>query len=335
MTFSARYIANIIRFGAQQGVDSSELLSLVNRNFTELDDEDLRFESAVYNRVLEKALDLSGDPYFGLHLGEYLSLSAAGLISQIVQTSRTIREALDHLVAFANLGCRSLPFSLERLDGDWILAVHPAEIWWHQSPASVRHTIDAVLVFTIREYHNLTLQQRHPLAVHLSYERPEKFMAYEKVFGSPVRFAMPFSGVVIGDQQMDQKIITSDYRLLQVLVQHAQTRLAQWNRQLDFFTLVRNSIVNMVKPQFPTIEQVAANLNISVRTLQRRLKAEGYTFKTVVEELKKQFALDYLTEDRLSVKEIAHLLDYADASAFIRSFKRWQGMTPLEFRARS
>ena len=334
MTFSARYLANIVRFGTQQGVDSGELLALIGREFEELADEELRFPVAVYNRVLEKALELSGDPYFGLHLGEYLSLSAAGLITQIVQTSGTIREALRHMVAFANLGCQSLPFSLDRYETNWLLSVNPADVWSQQSPASVRHTTDAVLIFTLREYHTLTLQRRRPLEMHFSYDRPQKFLEYEKAFGCPVRFSQPRSGLLLEARQMDQKIVTSDYRLLQVLVQHAQTRLNQWNSQVDFFTLVRNSIVNMIKPQFPTIEQVATNLNISVRTLQRRLKEEGYTFKTVVEELKKQLALDYLTKERLTVKEIAFLLDYADASAFIRSFKRWMGMTPLEYKAR-
>ena len=111
-----------------------------------------------------------------------------------------------------------------------------------------------------------------------------------------------------------------------------QEKLAAMEGQLGFATIVKQSIINLVKPQFPTIEQVAANLNLSVRTLQRRLKAEGLTYKAVLDELRRQFALDYLKNDALSIKEIAYLLDYAESSSFVRSFKRWTGKSPQEFR---
>ena len=75
-----------------------------------------------------------------------------------------------------------------------------------------------------------------------------------------------------------------------------------------------------------------ANLNISVRSLQRRLREEDLTFKSALGELKRQFTLDYLCNNRLIIKEIAHLLDYADISSFIRSFRRWMGVSPEQYR---
>jgi AraC-like DNA-binding protein len=117
-----------------------------------------------------------------------------------------------------------------------------------------------------------------------------------------------------------------------MLVQYAEKKLSSLQEESGFAQIVRQSIINMVKPQFPTIEQVAANLNLSVRSLQRRLSEEDLTFSTVLEELKRQFALDYLQNERLSIKEIAYLLDYADASSFIRSFRRWMGVSPEQYR---
>ena len=88
----------------------------------------------------------------------------------------------------------------------------------------------------------------------------------------------------------------------------------------------------MVKPQFPTVQQVADHLNVSVRTLQRKLKQEGFTFQEVMDQLRKDFAMDYLSRPELSVGEVAFLLSYAETSAFSRAFKRWTGMTPVEYR---
>ena len=77
---------------------------------------------------------------------------------------------------------------------------------------------------------------------------------------------------------------------------------------------------------------VARRLAVSPRTLQRRLKEEGLTYKAIIEDLRKEFAISYMQQPNLSVSEIAFLLSYADASAFIRSFKRWEGASPASWR---
>ena len=100
----------------------------------------------LYNRGMPSgevhpAVSLTGDAYFGLHLGEYLNLSAAGLISQITQTCRTIREALEYCCSFAALGCRALPMVLEERTADYRLRLIPDPLWWEASPVAVRQTV--------------------------------------------------------------------------------------------------------------------------------------------------------------------------------------------------
>ena len=332
MYFRARFIANIIQFAAQQGVDSRRLLALTGKKMEELCAEELMMEAPVYNSIVEETEALSGDDLFGLHLGEYLSLSAAGLIVQIAQSSNTVLDALNYMVEYANLGCQALPFQLKELDNVWELSIRPNALWLEQSPKSVRHTMDGTLVFTLREFHTLTRQKYYPNRIHFAYPRPKKLAEYERIFNCSLRFNQPLTAIYLDKKQVAEKVVTSDYRLLQLLVQYAQDKLAKMEGQLGFATVVKQSIINLVKPQFPTIEQVAANLNLSVRTLQRKLKEEGLTYKVVLDELRKEFAIDYLKNKQLTVKEIAYMLDYAEPSSFIRSFKRWTGKSPRAFR---
>lgn len=332
MQFRARFIANIIQFAGQQGVDKRFLLDLTQKTMEELCADELMFESPIYNAVVEKAAALSKDNLFGLHLGEYLSLSAAGLIVQIAQSSNTVLEALQYMVQYANLGCQALPFQLSELEEEWELSVRPNYLWLEQSPQSVKHTMDGTLVFTIREFHTLTRQKYRPNRIHFSYARPENRVEYERIFNCPVRFGQPLTALYLDKKIVAEKVVTSDYRLLQLLIQYAEEKLASMQDDSGFATVVKQSIINLVKPQFPTIEQVAANLNLSVRTLQRKLKEENYTYKTVLDELRKQFALEFLKNKDLSIKEIAYLLDYSEPSSFIRSFKRWTGKSPTVYR---
>jgi len=96
--------------------------------------------------------------------------------------------------------------------------------------------------------------------------------------------------------------------------------------------MVKQVVVSLVDPAFPTIEQVAAHLNMSLRTLQRRLKTADSTYKQLLDDLRKDFALCYLRRPDLTIGEISYLLGYADNSVFTRSFKRWTGKSPQAYR---
>jgi len=332
MTFGARYINNIIQFSGQQGANKKALINLTKVTEADLCREDLRLDAPIYNAVLEAALIQTGDKYLGLHIGEYLNLSAAGLILQLSQNSDTIRQAVEFIVQFANLGCQALPFTLNENQADFELEIKPNQLWINQSPESVRHTIDAVLVFTIRELHTLTHQKYYPLKIELSYPKPTQFMEYERLFKCPIEFNKSTTKLIFEKKLLDEKIITSDYNLLKILVQFAEQKLEKLSQSSGFATIVEQTILNLIKPEFPTINTVAANLNLSVRTLQRKLKTESKTYKSILDELKQKFAMDYIKNPNLSISEIAYLLDYSEVAAFSRSFKRWTGKSPVEMR---
>lgn len=335
MKFRARFIANIIQFAAHQGVSRKVLLAITGKTLPELNDEELTFEAPVYNKIIEKIVSDTGNEYFGLQLGASLSLSASGLILQITQSSRTVEEALHYMVEFNNLGCQAMPFRLQQLDGEWQLSVHPSPAWEAQSPVAVRHTMDGMMVFTLRQFEALTRQRYEPRRIHFSYSRPANTKAYERLISCPIHFKQAATCLWLDERQVAEPIVTSDYQLLRILVDYAEQKLEKLHNTQGFKAKVRQAVVQLATPAFPTIEQVANNLNLSVRSLQRRLKAEQYTYQQLTDELKHQFSLEYLKKQDLSVKEIAYLLDYADASSFIRSFKRWEGSTPVEFRRSS
>ena len=84
-----------------------------------------------------------------------------------------------------------------------------------------------------------------------------------------------------------------------------------------------------------SLEAVASNFNMSFRSLQRRLKEEGITFLEIVEKVRKNLAIHYLSSEQLQIKDIAYTLGYNEPSAFLRAFKRWTGETPTSYRSQS
>ena len=332
MTFSGRFVLGVIEYAALRGADRHLLMQLAGIDVQQLAKEDTRLSSEVYNTVLEHIVDSTGDELFGLHLGEYMNLSASGIIGQISKTSSNVLEAMHYCCEFASLGCRALPLELEEHDDKYVLSLTPDRAWARESKLSVMQTIDGMVGFLIREFHTLTLNRHYPLSVYLARDKPTDSAEHDRIMKCPVRFAQRTNEIHFSKTHVQQPVITSDHDLLRVLVEHAEQKVQLIDDKPNMYNDIRKVIVNMSEPQFPGIDEVARNMNTSVRTLQRRLGETGHTYKELVEELRQDMAYSYLQKPDLSINEVAYLLNYADASAFIRSFKRWTGQTPQQYR---
>lgn len=333
MAFNGRFVVNIAHHAANYGVEVEELIHISGKSESELCDETCVVDNSVYSHVIDKAVALSGDTFFGLHAGENLNNAAAGLIAQITQSCSTVKQALEYCCEFANLGCSTLPMSLQEEKSYYKVLINPQGNFAQEFPLAFRHTTDGVLAFTIKEFQSLTRQKHRPIAVYLPWEEPFKSEEYDRVFDCPVFYNKKEIALLLDKKDVEDKVISSDYSLLRVLVAHAEEKNASYLKKAGFASLVKQSVVKLVKPEFPTIEMVAGHLNISKRTLQRKLSEENFTFKIIIDELRKDFALSYLKQADLTIAEIAYLLSYSDASSFTRSFKRWLGKSPKVYRA--
>ncbi len=331
MPFNGRFIASMIDFAGRQGGQTDSLYELAGGQAF-LCREDSTVEYPKYNRLIESVVEQTQDQFFGLHFGESMNMAAAGLVAQITQTSQNVLQALQYACDFAQLACSSLPMTLEETADAWCLLMNPEPLWASDSPVAVRHTVEGTIVFTIKEFHEITRKAHFPLKIELPYTTPKDRSEYNRLYQCPMHFGRKGIAIYFDKQQMAQKVVTSDYHLLRVLVAHAEERIAAIQRKAGFYEEVKTSVAHLIKPEFPTIGQVALHLHLSVRTLQRRLADEGHTFKEIIESLRREFALAYLKRPDLSINEIAYLLNYTDASAFIRSFKRWQNQTPNSYR---
>ena len=334
MACNGRFIVNLIDFATTQGVDTKGILELSGKSIEELCSESCLVDDKIYNAIIEAVVKVSNDEYFGLHASENLNLAAAGIISQLTHTAETVKQALEVCCEYANLGCSALPLALTEEKDHFKVTMKPTRLWQKQSPVAVRHTAEGMISFTIKEFHSLTRMKHYPIAIHLPWAKPDNTSEYLRVFGCPVFFNKPEIAIQLKKDHVNDNVITADYNLFRILVSHAEEKSAKLKQIAGFTSIVKQSVVNLVKLEFPTIEQVAAHLNISARTLQRRLQEEGSNYKQLIDDLKKDFALSYIIRADLGVTEIAYMLGYGDASAFNRSFKRWMGVSPREYRKR-
>lgn len=333
MAFNGRFVLNMAHFASQLGASYEELISKSEMTVYELGEEECVVSDSIYNSIVEECVELTGDQFFGLHAGENLNLAAAGLIYQIVQTSETVKQALDYCCEFANLGCRVLPLNLVQEANHYKVTLIPDETWRAKSEVAFRQTAEGVVAFTIKEFHSLTRFNHNPIKIEFPWAEPEDISEYKRVYNCSIEFNKPYIAIHLRKEHVDAKVVTADFNLLGILVSHAHEKSARLEEDRGFASMVKQSVIKLVKPKFPTVEDVASHLFISPRTLQRKLKEEGFTFKVLIDELKMDFAISYLKRGDLSVSEVAYLLSYSDVSTFSRSFKRWTGQSPNQYRA--
>jgi AraC-like DNA-binding protein len=169
-------------------------------------------------------------------------------------------------------------------------------------------------------------------AVELRQPEPAAAARYRQVFDAPVRFGATADRLRFSGTEWEQPTVAGDAALAGLLEEHARILAARTPAAVAGFVGVVQRAVTSRLPEGPSAEAVARELNMSVRTLQRRLGACGTTFHDVSDAVLARLAAGYLADPAVSVSEVAFLLGFSEQSAFNRAFRRWTGKSPGRWR---
>ena len=334
MNFQGQHISNLIQFAALQGNAEGLMAKLEQEGLPPGQLED-GLDLSTYNYLISEILSFTKDPFFGLHLGEHYGLSIASLVLQIVEEEQSLLDALTKLVHTLELHWPSIPLELEEQQKNLEVAFHISRRWFHQAPRVAQHTLDNLVLITLIAFHILTRGQLKPIRIHFAYNFPGYLKEYDRLFRVPVYFGKSQTTVYFEWNAEIQPPNKNDLARLQSLVDQTQEEIQDLSHPKDFIQSIQYAVLNIINPNFPSIEQMAVHLNFSIRTLQRKLKQEHYTYKSLVDQMKREFALKYLENPALDLRDIAYLLDYSETRTFVRTFKRWENISPKDYRDRS
>ncbi len=168
-------------------------------------------------------------------------------------------------------------------------------------------------------------------AVELAHRATGDPAAYRAWFDAPVRFGAEQTQLVLPAAALEASLHSADPKLLAILTRAADELARQAPSEPTLTASAKRVLREALRSDQATIDEVAAKLGLTSRSLQRRLKDEGTAFQTLREDVRRELAQRYLA-DGLSIAEISFLLGFSEPSAFFRAFKRWTGKTPLESR---
>jgi AraC-like DNA-binding protein len=277
---------------------------------------------ALYRGITE----VSRDPKLGLKLGTEDRVERYDPIAIAALYTRSFRDALHRMARYKQLTCPE-DIRLAESGNDctiqflWLLADHP-------EPSLL---VDACFAWIVGIGRRGTGRLVNPKRV--EFQRPEAHRKiYEKHFQCSVKFGSPHNILVFHKADLDRPFLTQNADLLSIVAPRLEAELSQQLAQKTLGEQVKGVLKKLLAGQRPGIQEVARELRMSTRTLQRRLTNEGVKFRQLMEDARRELARHYLLHSSLELNETAYLLGYEDANSFFRAFHDWEGTSPGEWR---
>ena len=172
-----------------------------------------------------------------------------------------------------------------------------------------------------------------PRQVRFRLAQPPDDAPMRAVFKSDMCFGATQNQLVIDQAWATQRLVTADLVIAGTFDRMLAQAMAELNRD-DALGRAKAIVLKTLTSGLPEAADVASQLHMSARTLQRKLAEQGTTYADLVEETRKDLALRYLADSGKSMSEIAFLVGFASQSSFTRAFNRWTGMAPSDYRGR-
>ncbi|KPA21394.1 HTH-type transcriptional regulator VirS [Shimia sp. SK013] len=172
-----------------------------------------------------------------------------------------------------------------------------------------------------------------PIEIRFTHQVPIDAGRYRQVAGCPVIFGSHEIALVFSPSAIEMPIPTHDPDLHAHLTGYGQRLLAEEGPAPNTVrTRVESVLTDALPDHMPAVDDVAGKLGMSTRTLHRKLLREGISFRDIVGEMRNDLA-QTMIKDEMRISEIAYALGYSDQSSFTTAFRRWNGVSPRQFRA--
>jgi AraC-like DNA-binding protein len=277
---------------------------------------------ALYRGISE----VSKDPAIGLKLGTEERVERYDPIAIAALYTRSFRDALQRLARYKQLTCPEEIRLVER-GGEFLVQF----IWLLADQPEPTLLVDACFAWVVGIGRRGTGLPVNPKRI--EFQRPEKHRKmHEAHFRCPVNFDARQNVLVFSKTDIDRPFLTHNADLLAMVAPQLEAELTRQLAQKTISEQIKGIVKKLLAGRRPTLQDVARELHLSTRTLQRRLTDEGVTFQQLMEGARRELAQHYLLHSSLELSETAYLLGYEDANSFFRAFHHWVGTSPAEWR---
>lgn len=323
----AIYAAQLVQLAARFNVASEVLIKGTGISQASLDDPEGRVSPVTFALLVSRAIFLTGEPGLGFYYGLHLKLPSHGSVGLAAMTSATLRDALAVAERFVGLRTSQLGFR-HYVEGDNAV-LELIEALPH--PALRTFVTESLFTALVHMARALLGRSINGMA-EMAFPEPKHFQGFAHLLPGPVRFRQPVSRLLFSVNMLDESLQMADAIASRQALAQCEIELSRLGETSTLLSSVRRQMRSR-RAGFPTLTELARERRVSPRTLKRQLSSHGTSFQQILDELRRDCAVDLLESEAMTIEHIAERLGYSDASNFNRAFQRWLGMSPRAFRA--
>ena len=309
------------------GADPAQVVAEAGLDLALFNDPDNLISYAARGRLVSHCVARTGCQHFGLLLGQQGDLHSLGLVGLLVKYSPDVETALRSLVRYTFLHVRGAATSLA-VDGDMVMLSYEV----HQPLAEVTDQVgDGAVALLFNIMRSLCGADWKPAEVWFAHRKPSDGAPFRRFFQAPLRFDAEENALIFAVDCLRRSLPETDPQLRRVL--QRQIDMLEARHGDDFPEQVRSVLRSALVTSRANAGHVAALFSMHPRTMHRRLSEFGTGFRQLADAGRFEIARQMLEDSEMDVRQIAAMLDYADASAFTRAFRHWSGTTPARWRA--
>lgn len=331
LTATIGLFRSIIDYCRDNNVDVEPVLLAAGLEHTQLNDIDSRIGFDAYMAGFVKAEELSDDPFFGLHFGEQIKPGHYGIVGIIAMSCSRARELIHLQQRYQALVANSVVNTYQTSEQGIRLTTTPLFDDRGHTRLHVESTFSSWITLT----RWLTgLHGHYPTEVSFPYSAPDDLSEYHRIFGSELLFDQASASVLFPSELIDTPIPQSNPALRQQLEAQANELLLKsgCNQAEPLLQEVQQLISASLADGTPDVANIAEQLRMSTRVLQRQLRERDTNFSKMLDSTREELATSYIKNRQISLTEIAFLLGFSEQSAFNRAFKRWTRKSPTQYR---
>lgn len=309
------------------GLDADHLFSQVGLDLRTIQSDHQHIPQKSITRLIDIISNTLSDPTLGLYIAQCTHPLRYGPLSSALYASRNLREYFCLRRKYASLVSTFWHSELTET-GDQAKVMLKLQPGVSHQPVLTDWWAAALLTDMQQVYR----PDLYPVRVDVSRPEPREHKdRYLAVFGVKPQFDTPESALYFDRSVLDEELPGGDAQFLTKMESILADLVIEVDRS-DVVALVRAQILHLLPSEDIRIELVAGKLGVSVRMLYIRLKQNNTSFQKVFDDTRAELSKRYIQQNRLSIKEVAYQVGYSDYSNFSRSFKRWTGLTPSEYR---
>ncbi|MEQ1438949.1 AraC family transcriptional regulator [Fontimonas sp. SYSU GA230001] len=318
----------LTRLAAERGLGLDACLHGTGIDAAQLGDPAAEITGAQELQLIRNLVAALGHmPGLGLDAGLRYHLSSYGIWGYTLLSSPTFRSAAELAVRYLDLSYAFGRYRLERRGEDLLIVLDDSEL-----PDDLRQFL---VERDFAAWANAAWEMRPggfpAKAAQFRFPRPSYAWRLDKLCGVRPTFDAPLNAVLLPAKDLDAPLPQANPTMARLCEEQCRQLLAKRQVRSGISGQIRDRLLRN-PADMPSLDDVAAELHVSVRSLRRRLDEENTSFRALLDEVRQTLAEEMLTAGHMKLAEIAARLGYTEPAAFIAAFKRWKGQSPTAYR---